>query len=248
MRYSILLLVTALAQRVAASRYPELQWDPETAEDCVEWYNNGDDETCEYVRNYFGITPEEFTKWNPSVGLDCQPWEYQSYCIVTLGRINDTAPTTTSSKVTSTTTTSAVTLGPSPTAWTDMGCYVQNADKSILETNLSPAGGDSALSVPKCKQSCYRRSYSIAGVENGNTCWCSSYIGGEWAKNQTECDIPCTGASSTFCGGEGYLNVFKALANQATTTAKTSTSTAAATSGASQTGGAAKVKFMFAKD
>lgn len=249
MRLSILLFVAGLAREVACSRYPELQWDPETAEDCVEWYNNGDGETCEFVRSYFGITPEQFTKWNPSVSLDCQPWRYQSYCIVTLGRLNDTAPTTISSTtVSSTTTTSAATLGPSPTSWTEMGCYVQNSERSILEQNMSPAGGDASLTIPKCKNSCYRRAYRFAGVQDGKTCWCSSYVGGEWAKDQADCNTPCTGDKNTFCGGQGLLNIFKAQTNQAVATSTTSTMKSAATaSSGGQTGAAAKIKLMFAK-
>lgn len=57
----------------------------------------------------FGITPEDFCKWNPSVGVDCKPWNYQSYCILTEERwasftsthtTADTTITTTSSKTT----------------------------------------------------------------------------------------------------------------------------------------------------
>lgn len=38
-------------------------------------------------------------------------------------------------------------------------------------------------------------------------------MGGEWAKNQTDCNVPCTGDKNTSCGGKGVLNVFEALAN-----------------------------------
>lgn len=78
---------------------------------------------------------------------------------------------------------------------------------------MSPAGGDAALTVPKCQNSCYLRSYEFAGVKEGNQCWCSSYVGGEWAGNQTDCNIPCTGDKNTFCGGKELYNVFKAGEN-----------------------------------
>jgi hypothetical protein len=75
MKTSILLSLVALARQVISTGSPQLQWDPDTAKDCVEWYNHGDDESksCEYVRDYFTITPEQFHKWNPSIGLDCKP-------------------------------------------------------------------------------------------------------------------------------------------------------------------------------
>ena len=48
------MLFVAFVQRVASSRYPLLQWDPETVEDCIEWYDNGQGKTCEYVRELYG--------------------------------------------------------------------------------------------------------------------------------------------------------------------------------------------------
>ncbi|KAG9249496.1 uncharacterized protein F5Z01DRAFT_754455 [Emericellopsis atlantica] len=63
---------------VARGYHPGLQWDPEPALPCITWYDNAEGESCEEVRDYWNITPEEFTKWNPSVGLDCKPWRYQS--------------------------------------------------------------------------------------------------------------------------------------------------------------------------
>ncbi|KAI1810268.1 hypothetical protein GGS20DRAFT_568249 [Poronia punctata] len=248
MKASLLLLFVAV-RRTFGTANPTLQWDPETAKDCAEWYNNSDGELCEDVRSLFGITPVEFHQWNPSVGLDCQPWDYQSYCIVTWEKINNTVTTTTSSSSTTTvSTTTAVTPGPSPTSWNDMGCYADDPVLPILEKNFSPAGGDAALSIPKCKTTCYRRAYSFAGLEGGNQCWCSSYVGGEWASNQTDCNIPCTGDSKTFCGGKGLVNVFKAEQNAETTSTTTGTSSATATTptiGGSQTTGATRILAMF---
>ena len=54
MRTAFPLLLVAFVQRVASSRYPLLQWDPETVEDCIEWYDNGQGKTCEWVRKLYG--------------------------------------------------------------------------------------------------------------------------------------------------------------------------------------------------
>ncbi|KAF2730198.1 hypothetical protein EJ04DRAFT_389929, partial [Polyplosphaeria fusca] len=203
-----------LAGQVVSTAYPTLQWDPDTVKDCAEWYNNDEGKTCEYVRKYFGITPTEFHTWNPSVSLDCKPWDWQSYCIITETKINATKPTTSSSssrKPSSTTT--VVTLGPSPTTWTDLGCYVEDSKMPILDKNMDP-NGNTALTIPKCKNRCYQGAFAFAGVQKGNQCWCGSYVGGEWASNQTRCDSPCTGDKNTFCGGNGFVNVFEAEENQ----------------------------------
>ncbi|KAI0882844.1 uncharacterized protein GGS22DRAFT_195564 [Annulohypoxylon maeteangense] len=252
MKSSLLFLLAAL-QRACGTPTPTLQWDPDTAKDCVDWYNNSEGESCEDVRSLFGITPAEFHEWNPSVGLDCQPWDYQSYCIVTLEKINNTITTTTSSSSTTTvSSTSVFTPGPSPTTWTDMGCYVEDSALPILEKNLSPEGGDSALTVLKCEDACYLKAYSFAGVQEGNQCWCGSYVGGEWASNQTLCNTPCAGDSKVFCGGKGLVNVFKAEQNAASTTATTTSGGASSTTSATgstisetQSSGAIKRLAMF---
>ncbi|PVI08683.1 hypothetical protein DM02DRAFT_608045 [Periconia macrospinosa] len=222
MKKYLLLPFVLLAQQVFSTGYPSYQTDPETVKDCIEWYDNDLGASCDTVRTYFGITLEEFKTWNPSIGLDCTPWyEWVSYCILSETKFNATKPTTTSSSSTvSSTTTTAATLAPSPTAWTDLGCYVEDPKFPILEQNMNP-NGDATLTIPKCKQSCYRRAFEFAGVQNGNQCWCSGYVGGTWANNQTSCDTPCTGDKNTFCGGHGFLNVFRAEQNKVPSTIST---------------------------
>ncbi|KAF2003789.1 hypothetical protein P154DRAFT_519990 [Amniculicola lignicola CBS 123094] len=217
--FSLLMLVR---RSTAGNGVPYLQWDPDTAKDCIDWYDNNLGETCEYVRSYFHITPEEFHQWNPSVGVDCKPWRYQSYCLVTETKWNATFPTTTSILTTkfSSTTTNAATIGPSPTSWSYLGCYVEDPTFPILDQNMNP-NGDPALTIPKCKSSCYRRMYKFAAVQKGNQCWCGTYVGGEWSRNQTDCNTPCTGDKNSFCGGSGFLNVYQAEENL--TPASTST-------------------------
>ncbi|KAH6846926.1 hypothetical protein B0I37DRAFT_373874 [Chaetomium sp. MPI-CAGE-AT-0009] len=220
MKTSISLSLASLAARhVAAGEHPGWQWDPATAKDCVDWYDNGSGRSCEEVRNLFSITPEQFREWNPSVGLDCTPWnEWQSYCIVTQRRLETDPPplaTTTTTKVTTTTTTTtSSTLGPSPTAWDDRGCYVEDPKLPLMDQNMSGTGGDASLTIGQCKNSCYLAAYPFAGVQEGNQCWCGTYIGGEWTRNQSDCNIPCTGDKTTFCGGKGLLNIFQAQENQ----------------------------------
>ncbi|KAH7021102.1 uncharacterized protein B0I36DRAFT_367546 [Microdochium trichocladiopsis] len=158
--------------------------DPNTTSDCVDWYNDElTGESCAYIRQYFGISPELFHQWNHSVGLDCAPWSFdQSYCILTLERYNSISdqiehPTGTA---TATSTTSS-TSGPE---------------------------GDAALTVPKCKDTCYRASRYLAGLQAGNQCWCSSTNVYELADNPADCKMPCTGNQTEFCGGKDSALIF----------------------------------------
>ncbi|KAH5773095.1 hypothetical protein HBI88_117870 [Parastagonospora nodorum] len=255
MKTFFVLSSAALFGLAHCSRQPLLQWDPDTVKDCVEWYNNADGESCEYVRNYFTITPEQFHEWNPSVSLDCTPWGWQSYCIVTQRRLDSLTTTTISSTPTTTTTTSATSassLAPSPTAWEPLGCYAQNPERSILEQNMSP-NGDASLSISACKNSCYLQAFTFAGTQEGNQCWCSNYVAGEWAKNSSDCNLPCSGNKAEVCGGKQVVNVFEALENtlsviasssSASTTFK-SAATSARIQAAATSNGAMRNKALF---
>jgi hypothetical protein len=236
--FSLVLLVSL--RFCAGSQTPGLQWDPATIASCVEWYDNDEGLTCEEARNYWGITPEQFTKWNPSVSLDCEPWGYQSYCIVTQERLDNSTKTTTTSTPASTPTTTQTTLDPSPTAWTALGCYFDDPKlQPLLQTRVSKEGGDPALTISKCQNACYLAALTFAGVKAGNQCWCSPFVAGEHARNQSDCNLPCSGDKNEICGGKESVNVFEPVKadedepvhKSTTTTSSTTSSTSTPTSG-----------------
>jgi len=86
----------------------------------------------------------------------------------------------------------------------------------------------------RCEDTCRCGASSFAGVEHGNQCWCGSYVGGNWASDQASCSLKCTGDGETFCGGSGFLSIFKAEENQEAVSATVST-TATGTENASDT-------------
>ena len=152
MKFTITLFFSYGFALAAASPQPELQWDPNTISTCVEWFNNSGSDTCESIRSMFGISPEDFYKWNPSVGTDCKPWRYQSYCILTKERLSSLTSTITTTTA-KTTTTSLSTHAPSPTSWNALGCYTdEDAKYPVLEKQVSSA--DFALQIKSCKGKC----------------------------------------------------------------------------------------------
>ena len=79
MKSPFFLSVFLLARRAICTGSPLYQYDPDTVKDCIEWYNNDEGDTCNYVRKYFGITLADFTARNPLEGLDdpyYEPWEW----------------------------------------------------------------------------------------------------------------------------------------------------------------------------
>ncbi|KAL7783617.1 hypothetical protein V8C37DRAFT_396918 [Trichoderma ceciliae] len=207
-----------------ASPHPELQWDPDTISTCREWFNNAGSDTCESIRSMFDISPEDFHKWNPSVGVDCKPWRYQSYCILTEEKWASFTST-------HTTTSSSSTHVPSPTSWNALGCYTDNDAKyPVLEKQVS--SNDAALQIKTCEGQCWKASNGTvlyAGVKQGNQCWCGSFVGGQTTWNETECNSPCSGNKQEICGGKDRINVFEPVTTTAnsksTTTAGSKTTT-----------------------
>lgn len=232
----ISIAVVALGSRLCvATPYPELQYDPATTKDCVDWINNTGGKTCKEVRDSFNLTPEEFAQWNPSVGVNCDKlWIVASYCILThqkLSQLTSTiTPSTSPTTTTTTTTTSTTVLRPSPTAWEELGCYADRPNRPILDKLVSDKGGDAALTIPKCQDTCYHLNYQYAGVKAGNQCWCSGYVAGEWAPHTTDCNMACTGDAKKNCGGKDCLNVFKAAKPDPVPGHTTSTGISTATS------------------
>ncbi|KAL3470358.1 WSC domain-containing protein [Aspergillus californicus] len=225
----------------AASQTPNLQSDPDTIASCVEWYDNNEGLICEEARDYWGITAEHFTSWNPSVSLDCAPWRTtQSYCIVTQERLdNSTKPTTTSESAFATST-ATTTLGPSPASWTALGCYFDDfEDLPVLETRVSKEG-DAELTISRCQDTCYTGAFTFAGVKAGSECWCSSFVGGEHARNSSDCNMPCGGNQDEICGGAESINVFEPVEGDdgpVYTTSTATVTTSVTLSAGSQTGG-----------
>ncbi|KAI0542596.1 hypothetical protein GGR58DRAFT_452881 [Xylaria digitata] len=228
MKPAITLALSYTFALAAASTYPKLQWDPATISTCIEWFDNGGLDTCESIRSLFNISPQDFHTWNPSVGSDCKPWEYQSYCILTKERLASLTSTKTTAAVTTTTTTSttSTTHTPSPTAWNALGCYTDDdARFPVLEKQVRSA--DSALTIPSCEDACWKASNGTvlyAGVKQGNQCWCSSFVGGQTARNEADCNTPCSGDEAAICGGTNRINVFEPVTTKSTPTS-VSTST-----------------------
>ncbi|OAA74801.1 peptidoglycan-binding protein [Akanthomyces lecanii RCEF 1005] len=84
-----------------------------TAPDCNSWYTVKSGDTCPSVEEKFGITADQFFKWNPAVSRDCVNnfWVGESYCVgvgkpIKTSSTSSQVSSSTSTKTTSTKTTS----------------------------------------------------------------------------------------------------------------------------------------------
>ncbi|TPX06881.1 uncharacterized protein E0L32_002377 [Thyridium curvatum] len=132
MLVSIITLATGLyglargtSLRIASDSQPAYHFDPRTVKPCSWWFDYDAERAlpCDLITVAFGITVEQFVKWNPSLaasGSSCTGLELeQSYCVEGGNAGSATpAPTPTSTKATSTTTTTTTKPGngiPTPT-------------------------------------------------------------------------------------------------------------------------------------
>ena len=100
------------------------------------------------------------------------------------------------------------------TAPTSLGC-LQDPYKDPTGTSLpvlsQKVGTSSTMSVNSCISLCCKAGYvggSIAGVENGNTCYCDNSFGPYTIPTSTQCTTPCSGNQNEMCGGRNALNAY----------------------------------------
>ncbi len=126
---------------------PIMQWDCNTISTCTYWYNNFEGLTCKEVRDWmYAISPADFSRWNPSITLDCGNWQALAYCVEVQSEQTSSIPSSTASATSRTsTTTPAATRRPELLGWAPLGCYV---DDRTLYNHTTKAGGDRLTVTP----------------------------------------------------------------------------------------------------
>ncbi|KAH6995529.1 hypothetical protein BKA56DRAFT_627344 [Ilyonectria sp. MPI-CAGE-AT-0026] len=99
------------SSRIRRGNTPSLPIALGTTQDCVFWFDNDVTIDCEFVPEFYGITLQDFLKWNPSLTDSCGNFqEGYSFCVE--GKAGTGPPTVTTS--TETTTTKAPTTTTAP--------------------------------------------------------------------------------------------------------------------------------------
>ncbi|KAK3679133.1 hypothetical protein LTR78_000693 [Recurvomyces mirabilis] len=73
------------------------------------------------------------------------------------------------------------------------------------------------MSVLACTAACDAAGYSIAGVEYASECYCDNYVSSSATNASiTDCNMPCNGNGSEFCGAANRLDLYTAGNTNAT--------------------------------
>jgi hypothetical protein len=79
------------------------------------------------------------------------------------------------------------------------------------------------MTVEVCQTHCASSAFSLAGLENGEECWCDTALSAGSAVNSTGATIynslTCGGDGEEYCGGEGILMVYEKAASTQTVAA-----------------------------
>lgn len=91
--------------------------------------------------------------------------------------------------------------------WTDTGMCMTEVSGRALPAALYRNGTNTPA---MCTAFCASQGYSIAGVENGNECWCDSQLrnGAMLNSTSTACTKSCSGSSKIRCGGPNALHIY----------------------------------------
>ncbi|KAH7383554.1 hypothetical protein BKA64DRAFT_760328 [Cadophora sp. MPI-SDFR-AT-0126] len=227
-RLPLLAVVVYLSSRAVAQTY---RYHLDTISTCSSWYDNSGDYGCTEIRDTLGISPANFTRWNPSISLDCEGWElYTSYCSWVESEFPIPSTTTTKTSTTAPT----ATAKPSPSSWSSIGCWpVGESDFPTLDYSASTI---SDISPSKCGSACYSvkdTNYVFAGISSGSQCLCGDFVRNDMTDEiNKKCNITCAGNTNQTCGGTGFISIYQAVfgeLNETTTTTTSSTSSGTST-------------------
>ncbi|GIZ37716.1 hypothetical protein CKM354_000115300 [Cercospora kikuchii] len=99
-------------------------------------------------------------------------------------------------------------INPGPAGWKSGGCWTDSNDRT-LKNRVDTPGGTSEATVALCTSACADGGYSLAGVEYGGECYCDNYLAKTGVKaDNSDCNMPCNGNSSEFCGAGNRLNLY----------------------------------------
>lgn len=158
------------------------------------------------AQNQWTVVGGTFTAY---VGASSRDIRQQGTFTISGSTTSSTTTTTRSTTTTASNTTTSKTTSPTPTpsnGWAYLGCYVD-----ALTPRTLPYGAPaiaSGMTVEGCEQECAAQSYTFAGVEYGNECWCGNTIPPTTA-SASDCNMSCKGNSAEMCGAGGRFNVYQ---------------------------------------
>jgi pimeloyl-ACP methyl ester carboxylesterase len=85
------------------------------------------------------------------------------------------------------------------------GCWSDDQSAALEHQQFS----DATVSVDGCTESCAGAGWAIAGMKEGNQCWCGNALGGFSSRVvDMSCHLPCSGNDGQTCGGPNRMSTY----------------------------------------
>lgn len=115
------------------------------------------------------------------------------------------APGSSTSASASTTTSTAPAATGFPEGWSSQGCWVDATEGRILSFQ---APDSQTLTPQSCASTCSSAGYIVSGTEYSTQCFCGNGIQNNGTQApDSDCNMPCAGDSSQFCGAGNRLSI-----------------------------------------
>ncbi|KAI9449273.1 WSC domain-containing protein [Lactarius psammicola] len=89
--------------------------------------------------------------------------------------------------------------------WTSRGCYSDSVSSRTLERRIDVG----TVTVESCVSTCQSQSFTIAGLEYAQECWCGNEIRSPGVPiSQGACKQACIGDHTEVCGGPNALQLY----------------------------------------
>ncbi|KAL8818955.1 MAG: hypothetical protein Q9223_002519 [Gallowayella weberi] len=124
---------------------------------------------------------------------------------------------------TSSTVTTPPTYLPTPSSlyngWSYLGCANETLPRALPAATYT---NTTNMTLSTCHSFCSSstNNYGLAGLENGQDCYCANGLQSYSAVGFTGCNTPCKGNSSEICGGASRLSVWNSTSSIPPTTVK----------------------------
>ncbi|KAI0263607.1 WSC domain-containing protein [Gloeopeniophorella convolvens] len=94
---------------------------------------------------------------------------------------------------------------PFSVAWISQGCFSDSTSSRTLDRRVD-AGN---VTVESCVNACQTQSFTLAGLEFGQECWCGNQVNAPGAlTSQGACSQACVGNETEVCGGPDALELY----------------------------------------
>jgi Glyoxal oxidase N-terminus/WSC domain len=90
--------------------------------------------------------------------------------------------------------------------WGYQGCYIDGAQGRIFSQQQPDSPTNT---IAKCISTCQGLGYGAAGLQYSTQCFCDNFLyNGAALTSDSECNMPCSGKQSEFCGAGGRMSIY----------------------------------------